>query len=216
MFTGIIRKVAEVRRVSRRSGAAVLRVALCELAQEVGPGDSVAVDGVCVTATKVQNGEMEFDVSSETLSLTTLGGLRQGDEVNVELALRAGDRFGGHFVSGHVDGTGTIRQMRRLAGECRMTVAAGAELLAQMVQKGSVAVDGVSLTVARLLPDAFEVSLIPYTLEATTLGRKRPGDRVNIECDMIGKYVRRLQERNSAAGQSGGSIAVQRLAEEGF
>ena len=216
MFTGIIRKVAEVSRVSRRGGVLVLRLALGELAEEVGPGDSVAVDGVCVTATDVQNGEAAFDVSSETLGLTTLGALTQGDRANVELALRAGDRLGGHFVTGHVDGTGTIGAMKRLAGECRMRVNAGAELLAQMVQKGSVAVDGVSLTVARLLPGAFEVSLIPYTLEATTLGRRRPGDRVNIECDMIGKYVRRSADGAAAAQRAGGSITVERLTEEGF
>jgi len=214
MFTGIIRKVAQVRRVSRRGASMVLRLGLDELASELAPGDSVAVDGVCLTAAKAEQAEAEFDVSSETLGRTTLGELKAGGRVNVELPLRAGERFGGHFVSGHVDGTGKIRERKQLGGECRMTVAVPAEIRAQLVEKGSVAVDGVSLTVARLLPGAFEVSLIPYTLRATTLSDKGPGDRVNIECDMIGKHVRGLM--SSTGEDTRKALSIEWLKEEGF
>ena len=154
-------------------------------------------------------------MSAETLRLTTLGALREGSRVNLEPALQVNDRLGGHFVSGHVDGTGTIRGMERLPGEVRLEVDVPPNLTDMMIMKGSVAVDGVSLTIAALREGAFEVSLIPHTLGATTLQHKRSGERVNIECDMIGRWVRRL-----LGGESNGDVrrglSVQDLEEQGF
>lgn len=191
----------------------ILTLNLGRLAPEVCPGDSVAVDGTCLTATKRHGELVEFDVSSETVRLTTLGELKSNSRVNVELALRAGDRLGGHFVSGHIDGTGVIREKKELPGEWRVKIAVPRALAARMVQKGSVAVDGISLTVAALEQDSFEVNLIPHTLAATTMQHKGPGDRVNIECDMIGKYVRKLL---GSEPPPDGPLSVERLRREGF
>lgn len=213
MFTGIIQKVAEVKKVSRGADSAGLLLGLDELADEVEIGDSVAVNGACLTASRIERDEVEFDVGAETMKLTTLGDLRSGSRVNVELALRPDDRLGGHFVQGHVDGTGTVREIQDLPGEWRLKVGVSSDLSQQMVKKGSVAVDGISLTVADLMPDAFEVSVIPHTLAETTLREKRTGDRVNIECDMIGKYVRRLLATDE---ESAGSLSVERLRREGY
>jgi len=213
MFTGIIQKVAEVKKVSRGADSAQLVLDLGELAEDVAVGDSVAVNGACLTATRIERGQAEFDVGTETMKLTTLGDLRSSSRINVELALRPEDRLGGHFVQGHVDGTGTVRDIREEPGEWRLKVGVSSELTGQMVKKGSVAVDGISLTVAELMPDAFEVSVIPHTLEATTLSDKRTGDRVNIECDMIGKYVRRLL---AADKESAESLSVDKLRREGY
>lgn len=213
MFTGIIQRVAEVKKVSRRTDSARLVLDLGELAEEVAVGDSVAVNGACLTAARVATGEAEFDVGAETMKLTSLGELRSGSHANVELALRPDDRLGGHFVQGHVDGTGTVRDLRERPGEWRLKVGISAELAGQMVKKGSVAVDGISLTVAELLPTGFEVSVIPHTLESTTLSEKRAGDTVNIECDMIGKYVRRLL---GGGEESGEPLSIERLRREGY
>jgi riboflavin synthase len=215
MFTGIIRQIGTVRTVEQRPQARVLTIHAGPLASAAAAGDSICVDGVCLTTTRVGAGAISFDVSAETLRLTTLGELREGDEVNLEPSLRVGDQMGGHFVSGHVEGTGTIRRKEALAGEVRLTVEVEPGLSDQMVMKGSVAVDGISLTIAALATGRFEVSLIPFTLSATTIGRKGPGDRVNIECDMIGRYVRRLLGRDGALSD-GGSLTVKDLEEQGF
>ena len=210
MFTGIIGKVAKVTSVRSHGGAVVLEVDLGELASEVAVGDSVAVDGACLTATAASGGKVAFDVSAETLRKTTLGELGRAQEVNVELAMRPADRFGGHFVSGHVDGVGTIEQKAARSGETRLKVRVPRPLAAMMIMKGSVAVDGISLTIAALTEDTFEVSLIPHTLAATTLANKNAGAHVNTECDMIGKWVRRF------AGGAGGGLTLERLEEEGY
>jgi len=214
VFTGLVQKVAKVAGMRRQGSAAVIEVELGELAGQVAIGDSLAVDGVCLTAAAASGGRASFDVSAETLRKSTLGELRGGQEVNIELAMRPTDRFGGHFVSGHVDGTGVIAEMAAVPGETRMKVSVPAELARMMVMKGSVAVDGVSLTVAALSQDSFEVSLIPHTLEVTTLGKKRPGARVNIECDMIGKWVRRLM--GPGRGRNGGGLTLDKLQEDGY
>ena len=213
MFTGLVQKVAKVGGTRRQGSASVIEVELGELVGQVAIGDSVAVDGVCLTATASSGGRASFDVSAETLRKSALGDLRGGQEVNIELAMRPTDRFGGHFVSGHVDGTGVIAERAAVPGETRMKVSVPAELARMMVMKGSVAVDGVSLTVAALSQDSFEVSLIPHTLEVTTLGKKRPGARVNIECDMIGKWVLRLL----ASGRNArGGLTLDKLQEDGY
>jgi riboflavin synthase len=213
MFTGITQQVGRVVAARGDGQARVLRVDAGPLGRHIGVGDSVCVDGVCLTATDVDGSHVEFDVSAETLRLTTLGGLGPGGAVNLEPALQVGDRLGGHFVSGHADGTGVIRRMARLPGEVRLEVEAAERLTDLMILKGSVAVDGISLTVAALRSGAFEVSLIPHTLAATTLQHKGAGDRVNIECDMIGRWVRKLLGGQEAA-PSGPSIGE--LEEQGF
>jgi len=213
MFTGIIQQIGAVVGVRGTAQARVLTIDVGALASGVAVGDSVCVDGVCLTATAVDGSRIDFDVSAETLRLTTLGNLRSGDRVNLEPALRAGDRLGGHFVSGHVDGTGVIRRKAQLPGEVRLEVEAPERLTDLMIMKGSVAVDGISLTIAALRPGAFEVSLIPHTLAATTLQHKDAGARVNIECDMIGRWVRKLLG-GIAPPSAGPSIAD--LEEQGF
>jgi riboflavin synthase len=199
MFTGIVRALAGVVRAEK--SAAGMRLAV-NLPAEVGPaavGDSIAVDGVCLTVAALpaagKAGEPrvgEFDVVPETLSRTTLGSLKAGAKVNLEPALRAGDALGGHFVQGHVDGTATISRIASAGGEFVIWFDCPAELTAEMIPKGSVTVDGVSLTLVTVERTAFSTALIPTTREKTTLGFKKPGDRVNIETDVIAKWVRKL------------------------
>lgn len=212
MFTGIIQQVGRVLAVRSGGQALVLSIEVGPLARHVGVGDSVCIDGVCLTATALDGARVDFDVSAETLRLTTLGDLRPGDGVNLEPALQVGGRLGGHLVSGHADGTGTIRRLERLPGEVRLEVEVAGMLTDLMVPKGSVAVDGISLTIAALRPGAFEVSVIPHTLAATTLQQKATGDRVNIECDMIGRWVKKLLGGAAPAG----GLSVDKLEEQGF
>jgi riboflavin synthase len=162
------------------------------LAAQLSEGDSVAVDGVCLTATVIEDGSFAADAMRETLSRSSLGALEEGAEVNVELALRADARLGGHIMQGHVDGTGTIDGVRDDGFSRVVTIAAPAELLRYVVEKGSIAVDGVSLTVSRVDEEGFDVSLIPETLERTTLGQAAPGRTVNLEVDIVAKYVEKL------------------------
>jgi riboflavin synthase len=162
------------------------------LAAELSPGDSIAVNGVCLTALDPTPEGFAADLMPETLRSSSLGPLGAGDEVNLELPLRASDRLGGHVVQGHVDGTGTVEEVREEGFSRVVRVAAPAELLRYVVQKGSIAVDGVSLTVSAVDEQAFEVSLIPETLERTTLGSAAPGRPVNLEVDLLAKYVEKL------------------------
>lgn len=192
MFTGIVQQVSEVQSVSRNAGSMVVSIDLGALSHEVGTGDSVLVDGVCLTAVSFSGTTVSFDLAEETAKRTTLKHLTPGECVNVELAMQPSDRFGGHFVSGHVDGCGEVVKMEAGAGEVRMRVKAPAPLAAMMIPKGSVAVNGISLTIAALNDDWFEVSLVPHTMRATTLDTLPVGGKVNIECDMIGKWVKKL------------------------
>ena len=196
MFTGIVKELGEVAGVETSAEGARLRIH-AELAEELAAGDSIAVDGACLTATSVTGGEFEADVMHQTLGLTTLGELEPGSRVNLELPLRASDRLGGHVVQGHVDGTGTVAELSDDGFAQRLRVELPDELLPYVVEHGSIAIQGVSLTVAALTDDAVEVSLIPETLERTTLGAVGPGDRLNIECDVLARYVRRQLETDS-------------------
>ena len=215
MFTGIVERAGEVLSVAPRGEKTVLRVDLGPLAEGSRAGDSVSVAGTCLTlAGDPDKGAGSFEAVKETLSLTTLGALRPGSRVNLERALRVGDRMGGHFVQGHVDGVGTVRSMGGPEGAVVLSVSAPGAVLANLIHKGSVAVDGVSLTVASLDPEGFTVALVPHTLEVTTLGGLREGSRVNLEADLLGKWVRRLMEEAGAA--RGPSITREELAEEGF
>jgi riboflavin synthase len=164
-----------------------------DLAAELSPGDSIAVNGVCLTAVERSNGSFTADVMPETLRRTSLEPLAEGDEVNLELPLRAGDRLGGHVMQGHVDGTGTVESVDEDGNSKVVRIQAPVELLRYVVRKGSIAVDGVSLTVSAMDDEAFEVSLIPETLERTTLGAVAPGRTVNLEVDVLAKYVEKLR-----------------------
>jgi len=190
MFTGLIDAVGEVADLTPISSGFRLRIR-APFAPEVRPGDSVAVNGVCLTATMRSDTEMSADIGPETARLTTLGSLTVGQRVNLERSMRADGRFGGHFVQGHVDGAGVVEQVRE-DGESRwITVSIPPSLEPFLIPKGSIALDGVSLTVATLREGSFDVMIIPFTWTHTSLSSLRAGDRVNLECDMVGKYVAR-------------------------
>lgn len=191
MFTGLIGDLGTVKSARRGSGGARLQIATA-LVGELAPGDSVAVNGACLTAATVAADAFEADVMNQTLELTSLGPLEPGDRVNVELPLRPGDRLGGHIVQGHVDGTATIEAARDDGFARRLGVELAAELRRYVVERGSITLDGVSLTVASVTEDGVEVSLVPETLERTNLGSVEPGDVVNVELDVIARYVERL------------------------
>jgi riboflavin synthase len=190
MFTGIVKELGRVEAVDASDDGARLRIA-AELASELAEGDSVAVNGACLTATSVADGAFEADVMHQTLSLTTLGELEGSSSVNLELPLRPTDRLGGHVVQGHVDGTATVTDLTADGFAKRLRVELPDELLPYVVERGSIAIEGVSLTISDLTESGLEVSLIPETLERTTLGGLKAGDRVNVECDVLARYVRR-------------------------
>jgi riboflavin synthase len=197
LFTGIIEEIGEIAAVDRRGDSAVIAVKAVRIADDLAHGTSIAVSGVCLTVVGWRPGDtttIEFDVMGETLKRSVLGALGPGDRVNLERAVRAGGRLDGHVVQGHVDGTGVV--VSRTPGDAWEAVRFGlpGELARFVAEKGSIAVDGVSLTVTAVGPDWFEVGLIPETLRATTLGGKAPGDPVNLEVDVLAKYVARLLE----------------------
>ena len=191
MFTGIVEAVGEVRSVGPRLAVA------SRLVEAAAIGDSIAIDGVCLTVVERRGDVVAFDLSRETLDRTGLGELREGDRVNLERPLAADGRFGGHIVQGHVDGVGTVVALERTPTGATLTVEAPDDLGRYLVEKGSDAVDGVSLTVARLDRTTFDVALVPHTLAATTLGDLAAGDPVNLEADVIAKYVESMLERRT-------------------
>lgn len=194
MFTGIVQALGEVERIELGGEGARLTVAT-ELAGALAAGDSIAVSGVCVTARPTGARAFDADVVNETLARSTLAGVQPGTAVNLELAMRLSDRLGGHIVQGHVDGVGTVRAVAKDGFARVLEVEPPGELLRYAVEKGSIAIDGVSLTVAEISERSFTVSLIPETLERTTLGRADAGARVNLEVDLLAKYVERLIAR---------------------
>ncbi len=191
MFTGLVEDVGVVERIDSDAGGARLRIAT-SLGPEIDLGDSIAVNGVCLTATAADEHGFETEAMNQTLEVTALGAVEAGGRVNLELAMRASDRLGGHIVQGHVDGVGIVLECREDGFARRLRVNLSPELLRYAIDKGSIALAGVSLTIAELGPDWLEVSLIPETLERTTLGELEPGSRLNVECDMVAKYVERL------------------------
>jgi riboflavin synthase len=191
IFTGLIQELGTVEAVDSTEAGARLRIA-AKLAGELDPGDSVAVDGACLTAAEAGGKAFEADVMRQTLSLTTLGSLRPGDPVNLELPLRLADRLGGHLVQGHVDGTASVASAEDDGFALRLRLQPPADLARYVVERGSVALGGVSLTVASVNGAAFEVALIPETRERTKLGALEPGAKVNLECDLLARYVERL------------------------
>jgi len=195
VFTGIVESVGVVKEVRREGDLAHLTIEAPELADGVGQGDSVAVDGACLTVTGYGDGRVRFDAVRETLERTALGTLRSGSRVNLERAMRADGRLDGHIVQGHVDGTGRVERLERDGDDVRLFIRCDAEISGSLVEKGSVTVDGVSLTVVGVDDAGFDVALIPHTLAVTTLGDLQPGDLVNVEADVLGKYVKRYLER---------------------
>lgn len=215
MFTGIVEELGTVRSIRRGTCSAVLSIGAELVLSDLKIGDSVAVNGVCLTATGKDNGGFTADVMHETLDRSSLGTLTPGSPVNLERAMPANGRFGGHIVSGHIDGTGTITAARRDDNALWYTVQVEPKLLRYVVEKGSVAIDGVSLTVASVEADRFSVSLIPHTASVTVWGRKGPGDTVNLETDIIGKYVEKLlKPREEGPFEPG--ITLDFLRENGF
>jgi len=216
MFTGIIEATGRVERAVPGPDAVALAL-LTEL--DPGPlGASLAIDGTCLTVVETSAGRVSAVVGPETLRRTTLGALRPGDEVNLERPLRMGDRLGGHLVLGHVDGVGTIERRRALGDAAELWIDAPPEVMRYLIHKGSVAVDGISLTVNEATETAFQVTLIPHTRQATTLDRKAPGARVNLEADVLGKYVERLLDARLAGMPRGaaGGLSLDFLREHGF
>lgn len=217
MFTGIIEEVGEIVAVKRGQVSSRLSIRGEKIFDDLKIGDSVAVNGVCLTATVISEKVFEADVMAETLRRTNLGTFTNGTKVNLERAMAAGGRFGGHIVSGHIDGTGKITSMKREENAVWVRIDTAASILKYIIEKGSVAIDGISLTVAETGPGYFKVSVIPHTGEETTLLAKRPGSIVNLENDVVGKYVEHLLHFDSGedAGAPGG-ISLSMLSENGF
>ncbi len=215
MFTGIVEELGTIRAVRRGAASAVLSIGASEVLSDLKIGDSVAVNGVCLTVTSLDDGGFTADVMHETLNRSSLGALIPGSRVNLERAMPANGRFGGHIVSGHIDGTGKVASVRPDDNALWYTIYAAPELLRYIVEKGSVTIDGISLTVAAVDEVSFSVSLIPHTAAVTTLGKKRAGDTVNLETDIIGKYVEKLLHPAPEPERQGG-ISLEFLAENGF
>jgi riboflavin synthase len=196
MFTGLIESVGEVADLSAIAGGYLLRITT-DLAGDFRQGESISVNGVCLTVVKTDPGSFSAEIGPETAKVTSLGGLHAGSQVNLERAMQANGRFGGHLVLGHVDGTGTVQAIRPEAEFTWMTIGYPASLAAYLIHRGSIAVDGISLTVAKLDAASFDVQIVPFTWSHTNLRQTRAGDRVNLECDMVGKYVVRALEQLS-------------------
>lgn len=192
MFTGIIEEIGEIAAVKNGAKSCTLSIAGSLIFDDLKIGDSVAVNGVCLTATSINGNIFTADVMAETMRRSSLGTLKNGSKVNLERAMSANGRFGGHIVSGHIDGVGFVQSLVREDNAVWVTITADDAVMRYIVEKGSVAIDGISLTVAKVFKDAFSVSVIPHTGSETTLLSKKSGDRVNLECDIIGKYVEKL------------------------
>ena len=212
MFTGIVEEIGTIRAVRRGSHSAEMTIGAELILSNLKIGDSIAVNGVCLTATGKDPGGFTADVMHETLNRSSLGTLVPGSRVNLERAMAAEGRFGGHIVSGHIDGTGTITNIRRDDNAVWYTVCAPDKLMRYIIEKGSIAIDGISLTVASVSKTSFRVSVIPHTASHTTLSGRKPGDIVNLENDCIGKYVERLL----AFDQADSRISREFLGKYGF
>ncbi len=231
MFTGIVEEIGTLKSVNKGINSAVIRIKAKKILEDVHIGDSIAVNGICLTVTEFSQSEFAADVMHETMNCTNLGQLRQGSPVNLERAMAANGRFGGHIVSGHVDGTGTIASITRDDNAIWYTISAAPEILRYVVEKGSITIDGTSLTVARVSDKDFAISAIPHTVAVTILGQKRVGDKVNLENDIIGKYVEKLlkggiqsnwqnaqfvSKDSGDSSQHSGGITMEFLAANGF
>jgi len=217
MFTGIIQALGSIRAVDNRAGDVRLSVQTGRLdLSDVAPGDSIATNGVCLTAVELSGDGFLADVSRETLDLTTLHGLRPGSPVNLEKALTLSSRLGGHLVSGHVDGIGRVLERRDDARSIRFAIQAPGELTRYIAHKGSICVDGVSLTVNRVVGSRFELNIVPHTLQETLMGTYRPGHRVNLEVDLIARYLERLLTGGDNTEPTASGITEDLLKQHGF
>ena len=216
MFTGIIEETGAVRHVSLHGNSGSIQIGAELVLKGTKPGDSIAVNGVCLTVTTMDSKSFTADVMAETLRRSNLGNLKGGDWVNLERAMPAEGRFGGHIVSGHIDGTGTIAAMENEGNATWVYIRTSSDILALIVEKGSIAIDGISLTVAKVGMADFAVSIIPHTSSHTALLKKRTGDVVNLENDILGKYVERLLGRKAPAEQHKSRITEEFLRENGF
>ena len=212
MFTGIIEEIGAIAQITRGAHLGQIIIQAEKILEDCKIGDSIAVNGACLTVIRTDADSFIVDVAPETLRRTNLGELSSGDKVNLERSLRLQDRLGGHIVLGHVDEVGVITSMQAEDNATIMRVAVSDDAMRYIVQKGSACVDGVSLTIANLLDDSFDVSLIPHTKQVTTMGAKRVGDRVNIEVDILGRYVERLLSQETKQS----SISTDFLSEHGF
>ncbi len=192
MFTGLVEEIGRIDSIKKETKSAQIAIYAQKILENLQIGDSIATNGVCLTVTNIRANKLTVDVMAETMRRTNLNILKMGDEVNLERALRVGDRLGGHIVSGHIDGIGTISNFTPEENAIWCTIKTSSDILKYIVNKGSIAIDGVSLTVAMVDDTQFKVSIIPHTRQVTTLLRKKTGDMVNLECDMIGKYVEKL------------------------
>ncbi len=215
MFTGLIRELGTVRVLQPAGAGYEVTVEMPRTAPEVALGDSISINGVCLTATGVQGARVTMDAVPETIRASTLGERRPGDRVNVEPSLRVGDKMGGHWVLGHVDGTGRLVEQRRESNAVLMTFTVPEDLMKFVVDKGSITIDGISLTVAAWTPESVTVSVIPATLRETTLGALRAGTAVNVEMDLIGKYVHRYLRGGPPEAAASG-LTEERLRAYGF
>lgn len=225
MFTGIIEETGKIESVANGNKSAIITIIADKVLKGTKIGDSIAVNGVCLTVTSISGNKFTADVMAETIRRSSLGTLKHGSKVNLERAMAADGRFGGHIVSGHIDGTGVIRSLERDDNAVWVEIETPDKLLKYIVEKGSIAIDGISLTVAKLTDDSFSVSVIPHTGEETTLLAKKPGDIVNLENDIVGKYVERLMNFNTSqkspfdnktATSTKSNITMDFLTENGF
>lgn len=216
MFTGIVEEKGKIRRISSGGVSAVVEISASKVLEGTRLGDSIAVNGICLTVTSIGRDYFTADVMAETMRRTSLSMCRAGSEVNLERAMIADGRFGGHIVSGHIDGTGTIASMKREENAVWVKINAGKPILDLIVEKGSIAIDGISLTVAEITDRDFSVSVIPHTGEETILLSKKPGDPVNLENDIIGKYVQKLMSVSAEGENSESGISMDFLRECGF
>ena len=213
MFTGIIEDKGRVLRVESHGQEKRLTIELPSHLTEVQLGDSININGVCLTIVRIQKGTIDLDLSQETLQKTVLGELKEGNHVNLERALRLTDRLGGHIVTGHIDGIGVISQKRQERDFLQLKIRIPESVTRYVVTKGSIAIDGISLTVNEFLGTEIQMMLIPYTIQKTTLVDKRVGDRVNVETDILGKYVEKLLDRGN---KKTGEVGLSFLREHGF
>jgi riboflavin synthase len=217
MFTGIIEEIGTVKNISSTGEAIVMKIGARKILQDVNLGDSIAVNGVCLTVTSFSSTEFTVDIMPETVRASSLKALQRNSKVNLERAMIANGRFGGHFVSGHVDGIGTIVKKESQANAVYYEIEVSDQLRRYLLFKGSVAVDGTSLTIFGLTENSFTISLIPHTMSETVLGTKGVGEIVNIECDMLGKYLEQFVQRATATpSRKNSSITVSFLEEHGY
>ena len=216
MFTGLVEEVGTLSAIKKGTDSSQLTINSTKVIEDIKLGDSIATNGICLTVISFTSQSFTVDVMSETLRVSSLGTLSKGDNVNLERALKLGDRLGGHMVSGHIDGVGEIVNLKAEDNATVITIAASDELLRYIIYKGSIAIDGVSLTVFYVDDSVFKVSIIPHTSSVTTLLDKNMGDTVNLECDMIGKYVERLLKPLNTNDKPKKDISVSFLSENGF